>query len=114
MLRLDEMTSDIRGIYERYLRKDRGAEYAIARLWEDFHDENPDEEMTVYNLIIAQINLEQLIITDNNRKCVDRAVKNYESAKESVCALFTEQDRAALAQMCNEVKERESLWTKTR
>lgn len=106
MLRLDEMTSDIHGIYERYLRKDRGAEYVFARLWEDFYDENPDDEMIVYNLIIAQINLEQPVITNNNRKCIDRAVKNFEAAKARVCALFTEQDRAAFTRMCDEVKSK--------
>lgn len=70
------MTADIRDIYGRYSRKGRGVEYVFARLWEDYFDENPDEEMIVYNLIIAKINLEETVITYNNRKCIDRAVKN--------------------------------------
>lgn len=106
MSQIDEMTADIRYIYERYSKKGRGVEYAFARLWEDYFDENPDEEMIVYNLIIAQINLEETVITDNNRKCIDRAVKNYEVNQSRIETHFTEQDRAALARICDEIKSK--------
>ena len=105
MGQIDEMIADIRDIYKRYSKKGRGAEYVFARLWEDYFDENPDEEMIVYNLIIAQINLET-VITDNNRKCIDRAVKNYEVNKSRMETHFTEQDGAALARICDEIKSK--------
>ncbi len=100
------MIADIRDIYERYSQKGRGTEYVFARLWEDYFDENPDEEMIVYNLIIAQMNLEETVITANNRKCIDRAVKNYEVNKGCMETHFTEQDRAALVRICDEIKSK--------
>lgn len=106
MGQFDEMLNDIQSIYIRYLKKNRGVEYVFARLWEDYYDDEPDEEMTIYNLIIAKKNLEEEVITDNNWKCINRAVKNCENNRAQIELFFSEGDNKAIQQMCNEIKSK--------
>lgn len=106
MGQFDEMMDDIQSIYARYLKKNRGVEYVYARLWEDYYDENPDEEMIIYNLIIARKNIEEKVISNNNFICINRAVKNYENNQKQIELFFTKEDRIAIQQMCNEIKNR--------
>lgn len=89
---LDKMMASINSIYRRYLDTDRGEQYALARLWEDYYDEDPDEEMIIYNMIIAKINLEQQTITSNNWKCISRAIEYYEKNKEKVEIVYSKKD----------------------
>ena len=101
MRQLNEMIAGINYIYERYTKKNRGKEYVFARLWEDYYDDNPDEEMTVYNMIIAKKNIEEKIISDNNLKCIRMAVKNYENNQEKIKMYFSEKDNMEIYQMYN-------------
>lgn len=101
MKQLNEMIAGINYIYERYTKKNRGKEYVFARLWEDYYDDNPDEEMTVYNMIIAKKNIEEKIISDNNLKCIKMAVKNYENSQEKIKMYFSEKDNMEIYQMYN-------------
>lgn len=106
MRQFNEMMYDIQSIYVRYLKKNRGVEYVYARLWEDYYDENPDEEMIIYNLIIARKNVEEKVITNNNFICINRAVKNYENNQRQIELFFTKEDSIAIQQMCNVIKNR--------
>lgn len=56
MGQFEKMRNDIQSIYIQYLKKNRGVEYVFSRLWEEYDDDEPDEEMVVYNLIIARKN----------------------------------------------------------
>ncbi len=55
MEHLNAMIADIDNIYARYMNENRGTGYVFAKLWEDYCDEIiEDEEMLVYNIIIAK------------------------------------------------------------
>ena len=111
MGKFDEMLNDIQSIYIRYLKKNRGVEYVFARLWEDFDDDEPAEEMTIYNLIIAKKNIEEEVITDNNWKCINSAVKNYENNQGKIELFFSKEDNKAIQQIYNEIKSKEEAST---
>ena len=110
MGQFDEMLNDIQSIYIQYLKKNRGIEYVFARIWEDFYDDEPDEEMIIYNLIIAKKNIEEEVITDNNWKCINIAVKEYEHNKGKIELFFSEEDNRAIQQIYNEIKHSNEIY----
>ena len=52
-----EMLKDLENDYQKYISMNRGESYVFAVLWEDFYDSDPNEEMIICNLIIANMNL---------------------------------------------------------
>ena len=48
-----EMLKDLENDYQKYISMNRGESYVFAVLWEDFYDSDPNEEMIICNLIIA-------------------------------------------------------------
>lgn len=104
VIQLNKMIENIDNTYERYMKKNRGKEYVFARLWEDYYIENSDEEMIVYNLIIAKKNIEEKTVSNNNWNCIGRVVKKYENNQESIRNFFSGKDCMVISQIYNDLK----------
>lgn len=104
MGKLNEMIEDINYIYVRYMKNNRGKEYVFARLWDDYYDDNPDEEMIVYNMIIAKKNIEEKIVTDTDYRCIKRVMKNYEDNQEKMKLYLGEEDDKELYRIYDMIK----------
>ena len=104
MGKLNEMIAGINCIYENWMKKNRGKEYVFARLWEEYDDNNPDEEMIVYNMIIAKKNIEEKTVSNNNYKCIKEVMKNYEDNQEKMKLYLGEEDDKELYQIYNMIK----------
>lgn len=104
MGKLNEMIAGINYIYVRYMKKNRGKGYVFARLWDEYYDDNPDEEMIVYNMIIAKKNIEEKIVSDIDYKSIKRVIKSYENNQEKIKLYLGEEDDKELYQIYNSIK----------
>lgn len=105
MNQINEMITDIKNVFEEYLRERRGEHYAFSRLWEEFYDDDPDEEMIVYNLIIANLNLEQKEITENQTRCIERVFRDYMNNKEKIISYY-EEDNNIIISLIDNIKKK--------
>lgn len=103
MLNIKEMIKDIEEDYARDVNK-QDSKYALAKLWDNYYDEDPDEEMLLYNLIIARFNIESGEVTSGQKKCVMDALKFYNILREDVEKCLDVEDNMILSEMIKYIK----------
>lgn len=110
MWTVKEMLKDFDDDYEIYLSERRGEQYVFMRLWEDFYDNAPDEEMTVCNLIIARMNLRASYISDNHKRLVRRAMNFYKNNEKEIRAYYDEGDIKLIEDIVYEIESKQDIW----
>lgn len=104
MLNIKEMIKDIE---EEYLCDSAkiDTKYALSKLWDNYDDCDLDEEMLLYNLIIAYFNVKSGEVTDGQRKCIKEVIRKYDEDSELVKSSLNTDDNKDLLQMITHIKE---------
>ena len=103
MLNIKEMIKDIEEDYARDVNK-QDSKYALAKLWDNYFDEDPDEEMLLYNLIIARFNIESGEVTNGQQKCIIDILNIYSTLREKVEECLDAEDNKILCEMVEDIK----------
>ena len=98
MLNIKEMIKDIEEDYTRDVNK-QDSKYALAKLWDNYYDEDPDEEMLLYNLIIARFNIKSGGVTSGQKKCIMDVLNIYNMLREDVEKYLDVEDNMMLSEM---------------
>lgn len=103
MLNIKEMIKDIEEDYTRDVNK-QDSKYALAKLWDNYYDEDPDEEMLLYNLIIAHFNIKSGEVTSGQKKCIMDVLNIYNMLREDVEKCLDVEDNMMLSEMIEYIK----------
>ena len=103
MLNIKEMIKDIEEDYTRDVNK-QDSKYALAKLWDNYYDEDPDEEMLLYNLIIARFNIKSGEVTSGQKKCIMDVLNIYNMLREDVEKCLDVEDNMMLNEMIEYIK----------
>mgnify|MGYP006890223226 CR=1 FL=1 len=104
MLNIKEMIKDIEEDYICDSAK-IDTRYALSKLWDNYDDSDPDEEMLLYNLIIAYFNVKSGEVTDGQRKCIKEVIRKYDEDSQMVNSSLNEEDNKGLLEMVTYIKE---------
>lgn len=107
MLNIKEMIKDIEEDYTRDVNK-QDSKYALAKLWDNYFNEDLDEEMLLYNLIIARFNIESGKVTSGQKKCIIDVLNIYNTLREDVKKCLDVEDNKTLSEMLEYI----NIWTK--
>lgn len=110
MWTVKEMLKDFDDDYEIYLSERRGVQYVFMRLWDEFYDNAPDEEMTVCNLIIARMNLKASYISDNHKRLVKRYMSFYKNNENKIRSYYSEEDIKLIEEIVDEINSKQNIW----
>lgn len=105
-----EMLKDLENDYQKYISMNRGESYVFAVLWEDFYDSDPNEEMIICNLIIANMNLKASHVENTHKELIKRSMNFYKSNIDRIKGYYDEENLILIDEIAREINGKRAMW----
>ena len=109
MYPVKRMITDMKEMYDMYLREDRGIKYVFIRLWDEYDTWHcPNEEIMlkilVFDIIIASMNIkEDTSIVASFGIEIRRMMSEYEESKEKLPIYYDDNDMKLIEDMIDQI-----------
>lgn len=82
----------------------------FAVLWEDFYDSDPDEEMIICNLIIANMNLKASHVENTHKELIKRSMNFYKSNIDRIKGYYDKENLILIDEIAREINGKRAIW----
>lgn len=103
--------------YHMYYKNALGPVYIFGNLWEAYAIEycsNQEDtiKMLVYNIIIANMNLQEEALTSSQKFCIGETIISYEKHKEKIYMYYDDNDIKLIEGMVDQINACKEKWAK--
>ena len=107
---VSEMLKYLENDYQKYISMKRGESYVFAILLEDFNDSDPDEEMIICNLIIANMNLKANHVEDTHKELIKRSMSFYKSNIDRIKGYYDKENLILIDEIVRGINGKRAMW----
>lgn len=117
MCPVKQMISFMEETYLLYSKRNQGLVYVFGNLWKAYEiyycsEEEDMLQTLVYDIIIANMNLQEELLTPSQKFCIGETIIAYEKHKEKIFIYYDDNDIKLIEDMIDQINACKEKWVK--